>query len=146
VINKAHSAPSLENGFIVNIYQADIERGTLFTDWGSYRVSRENDFHISLNLDTTLTRPEQRIEQTPPAPTPQLPITKYELVRSEDQISFTFESLPPISLQVSTSSSTESAGFSKLATLLEAGDDVDISGLRSIIRKKIKVKPGIIRD
>jgi hypothetical protein len=58
VINKSHPKPTIENGFVVHISHIDIERGYLFTEWGAYRVKRDQDFHISLNLDNSLQRPE----------------------------------------------------------------------------------------
>jgi hypothetical protein len=54
-----------------------------------------------------------------------------------------FESLPPIELDLSGIGGSCPQKLTKLASILQSSDD--IADLRSIIRKKIKVKPGIIR-
>ena len=100
LVNQSQASPTPENGSIVYITPEDLERGYIITDWGGYRIKQSPDYHIQLQRDFTLQKPEKTVFIAVPDPIFQIPMTKFEILRGEQSIQFNFTNLEPISLQI----------------------------------------------
>lgn len=99
IINNSHNNPTIENGYLVPITQNDLDSGVVYTNWGVFKLSSNNDGLLSISKDSALASPEKLLSQSDLDTNKTVPMGTFKIFRNAEYYDYQFEDLEALPLK-----------------------------------------------
>lgn len=141
--NESHPNPTLDNGFLIPVTQADLSRGSLATSWGSYRVAW-HEGHLAASRDYSILPPfkcnELDSDLGSMDGSPLLGTLK--ACKTPDFVQFKFEGLPELMLPLYKIESAHALHYERLSKAMNI--ELKPYLVQKLIKDKLKARVSIL--